>query len=127
MPRRDEPGFDAGGVFPGEDATAAMSPQDLLATGSHPTAPSTPFIGPYHLLRILGEGGMGQVWLAEQTTPLKRKVALKLIRAGTYDGVTLERFQSERQSLAMMNHPAIAKAARLRNIAIASSSAYPSD
>jgi serine/threonine protein kinase len=109
MPRRDEPGFDAGGVFPGEDATAAMSPQDLLATGSHPTAPSTPFIGPYHLLRILGEGGMGQVWLAEQTTPLKRKVALKLIRAGTYDGVTLERFQSERQSLAMMNHPAIAK------------------
>jgi non-specific serine/threonine protein kinase/serine/threonine-protein kinase len=52
---------------------------------------------------------MGQVWLAEQTTPLKRKVALKLIRAGTYDGVTLERFQSDRQSLAMMNHPAIAK------------------
>ena len=51
---------------------------------------------------------MGQVWLAEQTAPLNRKVALKLIRAGMYDGVMLERFQSERQSLAMMNHPAIA-------------------
>ncbi len=103
------PGVEAGGVSPGEDATIAMGARDLVATGSHPTAPSTLFIGPYHLLRMLGEGGMGQVWLAEQTAPLKRKVALKLIRAGMYDGVMLERFQSERQSLAMMNHPAIAK------------------
>ena len=67
------------------------------------------FIGPYRLERQLGAGGMGQVWLAEQTEPVKRQVALKLIRAGFYDVQTLQRFLSERQSLALMNHPAIAK------------------
>lgn len=66
-------------------------------------------IGPYHLVKKIGEGGMGQVWLAEQTAPVRRQVALKLIRAGMYDGALLQRFQSERQSLAMMDHPAIAK------------------
>lgn len=66
-------------------------------------------IGPYRLIRKLGEGGMGQVWLAEQTTPVRRQVALKLIRAGMFDESLLQRFQSERQSLAMMDHPAIAK------------------
>jgi serine/threonine protein kinase len=66
-------------------------------------------IGPYRLVRKLGEGGMGQVWLAEQTAPLQRLVAIKLIRAGVSDNVLLERFESERQSLARMNHPAIAK------------------
>jgi eukaryotic-like serine/threonine-protein kinase len=66
-------------------------------------------IGPYRLVRKLGEGGMGQVWLAEQTAPLQRLVALKLIRAGVSDNILLERFESERQSLARMNHPAIAK------------------
>jgi len=52
---------------------------------------------------------MGQVWLAEQTAPLRRQVALKLIKAGLFDDSLLERFQAERQSLAIMNHPAIAK------------------
>jgi eukaryotic-like serine/threonine-protein kinase len=66
-------------------------------------------IGRYQLVAKLGEGGMGQVWLAEQTAPVRRKVALKLIKAGAYDSGTLLRFQSERQSLAMMDHPAIAK------------------
>jgi len=67
------------------------------------------FIGPYQLLKKLGEGGMGQVWLAQQTAPLQRKVALKLIRWGMYDDTLLHRFQAERQSLAVMDHPAIAK------------------
>jgi serine/threonine protein kinase/tetratricopeptide (TPR) repeat protein len=66
-------------------------------------------IGPYQLIKKIGEGGMGQVWLAEQTTPVRRQVALKLIRAGMYDAALFKRFQSERQSLAMMDHPAIAK------------------
>jgi len=66
-------------------------------------------IGPYKLLRKLGEGGMGQVWLADQTAPVRRRVALKLIRAGMYDESLLHRFQSEQQSLAVMQHPAIAK------------------
>ena len=66
-------------------------------------------IGPYRLMRRIGQGGMGEVWLAEQTEPLQRRVALKLIRTGFFDGSLLQRFQSERQSLAVMEHPAIAK------------------
>jgi non-specific serine/threonine protein kinase/serine/threonine-protein kinase len=61
------------------------------------------------LIRELGEGGMGQVWLAEQTQPVRRLVAVKLIKAGMYDEASLQRFRSERQSLASMDHPAIAK------------------
>jgi non-specific serine/threonine protein kinase/serine/threonine-protein kinase len=52
---------------------------------------------------------MGQVWLAEQTAPVKRQVALKLIKVGLYGSAVIQRFESERQSLALMNHPAIAK------------------
>jgi WD40 repeat protein/serine/threonine protein kinase len=63
----------------------------------------------YELIRKLGEGGMGQVWLAEQVSPVRRQVALKLIKAGMYDEAVVKRFQSERQSLAIMDHPAIAK------------------
>ncbi len=66
-------------------------------------------IGPYRLLKELGVGGMGQVWLAEQTEPIRRQVALKLIRAGMYDSATVQRFKAERQSLAIMGHPTIAK------------------
>ena len=60
-------------------------------------------IGPYRLLKELGTGGMGQVWLAEQTEPVRRRVALKLIKAGMYDASVLQRFQAERQSLAFGN------------------------
>jgi eukaryotic-like serine/threonine-protein kinase len=63
----------------------------------------------FQLVRKLGEGGMGQVWLADQTSPVRRQVALKLIKAGMYDEAVVQRFQSERQSLAIMDHPAIAK------------------
>ena len=66
-------------------------------------------IGPYRLICELGVGGMGQVWLAEQIEPVRRRVALKLIKAGMYDASVVQRFQSERQSLALMNHPTIAK------------------
>ncbi|MGA8500688.1 MAG: protein kinase [Candidatus Sulfotelmatobacter sp.] len=63
----------------------------------------------FQLVHKLGEGGMGQIWLAEQTSPVRRQVALKLIKAGMYDQAVLQRFQAERQSLAIMDHPAIAK------------------
>jgi len=80
------------------------------AAGPARRAPALPdFIGHYRVIRLLGEGGMGLVLLAEQTTPVRRHVALKLIRAGLYDDSALQRFQSEQQSLAMMDHPAIAK------------------
>jgi non-specific serine/threonine protein kinase/serine/threonine-protein kinase len=63
----------------------------------------------YLLIRELGEGGMGQVWLGEQTTPVQRPVALKFIKAGMYDAAVVQRFASERRSLAIMDHPSIAK------------------
>jgi eukaryotic-like serine/threonine-protein kinase len=66
-------------------------------------------IGAYTLVSEIGHGGMGQVWLAEQTAPIKRQVALKLIRVGRFDDSVLQRFHAERQSLAMMDHPSIAK------------------
>jgi eukaryotic-like serine/threonine-protein kinase len=72
-------------------------------------APDLGSIGLYRLIRKLGEGGMGQVWLAEQSAPVKREVALKIIKAGRYDDSTRLRFNIERQTLAMMDHPAIAK------------------
>jgi eukaryotic-like serine/threonine-protein kinase len=70
---------------------------------------TTPSIGPYRLLEKIGEGGMGQVWLAEQSAPIQRRVALKLIRWGRYDNSLIHRFQAERQSLAVMDHPSIAR------------------
>ncbi len=72
------------------------------------SAPEEP-IGPYRLLRKLGEGGMGEVWLAEQTQPVKRRVALKVIKAGMDTKHVVARFEAERQALALMDHAFIAK------------------
>jgi eukaryotic-like serine/threonine-protein kinase len=83
------------------------NPQAATTVADAAGEPKT--IGPYRLIQVLGVGGMGQVWLAEQTSPVHRRVALKLIRAGMYDSSVVQRFQSERQSLAIMEHPAIAK------------------
>src|SRR5271165_4277111 len=66
-------------------------------------------IGPYRLIQFIGEGGMGEVWLAEQKEPVRRRVALKLVRAGMDTREVVARFRSELQALAVMNHPAIAK------------------
>jgi eukaryotic-like serine/threonine-protein kinase len=66
-------------------------------------------IGPYRLLELIGEGGMGEVWLAEQKVPVRRRVAVKLIKAGMDTREVVARFESERQALALMDHPAIAK------------------
>ena len=67
-------------------------------------------IGNFRLLQKLGEGGMGEVWEAEQEAPVRRRVAFKLIRWGMDTKEVLARFESERQALALMNHPYIAKA-----------------
>jgi non-specific serine/threonine protein kinase/serine/threonine-protein kinase len=66
-------------------------------------------IGRYHLLQKIGEGGMGEVWLAEQKEPVRRRVALKLVKAGMNSREVIARFESERQALALMDHPAIAR------------------
>ncbi len=66
-------------------------------------------VGPYKLLQPLGEGGMGAVWVAEQTEPVKRRVALKVIKPGMDSAQVLRRFEAERQALALMDHSHIAK------------------
>jgi eukaryotic-like serine/threonine-protein kinase len=77
--------------------------------GEGDLAPGQFFEERFLLVRKLGEGGMGQVWLADQLAPVRRCVALKLIKAGRYDQAIANRFESERQSLAVMDHPSIAK------------------
>src|SRR5438445_1512272 len=71
-------------------------------------APGT-IIGPYKLLQQIGEGGMGTVFMAEQTQPVQRKVALKLIKPGMDSRQVIARFEAERQALAMMDHVNIAR------------------
>ncbi len=66
-------------------------------------------IGPYYLLQKIGEGGMGEVWLAEQREPIRRVVAVKVIKGGMDTRQVVARFETERQLLAVMDHPAIAK------------------
>jgi tetratricopeptide (TPR) repeat protein len=66
-------------------------------------------IGPFRILQLLGEGGMGLVYEAEDTGPVRRRVALKVVRAGLQSREIVARFEAERQALAVMNHPGIAK------------------
>ncbi len=66
-------------------------------------------IGPYKLIEPIGEGGMGSVWMAQQTEPVKRLVAVKLIKAGMDSRQVIARFEAERQALALMDHPNIAR------------------
>jgi serine/threonine protein kinase/Tfp pilus assembly protein PilF len=75
-------------------------PSESLTTGR---------IGPYKILQKLGEGGMGIVYLAEQEHPIRRRVALKIIKLGMDTRAVIARFEAERQALALMNHPNVAK------------------
>ena len=74
-----------------------------------PSPVGTTIAGRYKIRQKIGEGGMGSVYLADQFQPIKRQVALKLIRAGMDSRTVLVRFESERQALAMMDHPHIAR------------------
>jgi len=80
------------------DATSLPSP-----------TPAPEMIGPYRILGVLGDGGMGMVYEAAETGPVRRRVALKIIRAGLNSREVLARFALERQALALMNHDGIAK------------------
>jgi tetratricopeptide (TPR) repeat protein len=84
--------------------------RDVTATRAmDPCEGAGRMMGRYHLLERIGEGGMGEVWLAEQKAPVHRRVALKLIKTGMDTREVIARFESERQALALMNHPAIAR------------------
>jgi eukaryotic-like serine/threonine-protein kinase len=87
------------------DATPSPDP-----AVDQPTADrSGAVIGPYKLIEQIGEGGMGIVWMAQQTEPVKRLVALKLIKAGMDSKLVIARFEAERQALALMDHANICR------------------
>ena len=96
-----------------ENAGSFLESPPASPTASMAPAPSTELsgtvIGPYKLLQPIGEGGMGTVYMAEQTDPVRRLVALKLIKAGMDGRQVLARFDAERQALALMDHPNIAR------------------
>ena len=109
--------FDRAGSFLQEPAanlgaTAAFVPSRgngaEMIESSPLEGPGT-VIGPYKLREQIGEGGMGVVYVAEQTQPVRRKVALKIIKPGMDTKQVIARFEAERQALAMMDHPNIAK------------------
>src|SRR5262245_11650501 len=82
---------------------------DVVVTTEEPSADLAGTLsGEYNLLEQIGEGGMGTVWMAQQTEPVKRIVALKLIKAGMDSKQVIARFEAERQALALMDHANIA-------------------
>ena len=108
-------GLCAGCLFAG-GFSLSEGTETKLTTGTVRIAATDPQIaleydsfGPYHILHVLGEGGMGTVYLAEQTHPIQRRVALKVIKPGMDTREILSRFAYERQAVAMMDHPNIAR------------------
>jgi WD40 repeat protein len=110
---------DAAGSFLARPPYPAAA-DDLEAVGPRHDAPTATWAGlttaagavvggRYKLLEPIGEGGMGTVWMAEQTEPIRRRVAVKLIKPGMDSSQVLARFEAERQALALMDHPNIAK------------------
>src|SRR6516225_5435865 len=96
------------------DATSGFL--EYVPAGPDPTEDYQPIteqpgtvIGPYKLMEQIGEGGMGLVFVAEQQHPLRRKVALKIIKPGMDSRDVIARFEAERQALALMDHPNIAR------------------
>src|SRR6185437_435052 len=101
-------------VSPNDGATGTVTPDanplgataDLTGKGEHVGAI---LAGKYKLIEEIGEGGMGSIYMAQQTEPVKRAVAVKVIKAGMDSKAVLARFEAERQALAMMDHPNIAR------------------
>src|SRR3954471_18237988 len=94
------------GTFLEVPATVSIAP--LRNESPIPEKPGT-IVGPYKILQQIGEGGMGVVFMAEQLHPLRRTVALKIIKPGMDTAQVIARFEAERQALAMMDHPNIAR------------------
>jgi len=100
---------DRAGAFMDAPPTGLLSDDcAAAASGANADRPGTT-VGPYKLLEQIGEGGMGVVFIAEQVRPVRRRVALKLIKPGLDTKEVIARFGAERQALAMMDHPNIAK------------------
>ncbi len=96
----------AGGIL---ERGADAGPTDALGEGAPTLLPERVFAGRFKLRQKLGEGGMGEVWVADQAAPVQRRVAIKVVRPGLDSERMLARFEQERQALALMDHPNIAK------------------
>jgi len=105
-PSRDHgPGRDDGSHPDASPAAAASGTRDGESSRDQPGTQ----VGPYKLLSILGEGGFGTVWLAERREPMVQRVALKIIKPGMDSKAVVARFEQERQALAVMDHPNVAR------------------
>src|SRR5205814_2727358 len=87
---------------------AAPAPLATVGVPAHSEGPGA-VLGPYKLLEQIGEGGFATVFMAEQTRPVRRKVALKVLKPGMDTKQVVARFEAERQALALMDHPNIAR------------------
>jgi serine/threonine-protein kinase len=98
-------------AYPKVERFLESPPRPSVATIDEPPATERPgtVIGPYKLLQQIGEGGFGIVYMAEQEKPIHRRVALKIIKPGMDSTQVIARFEAERQALAMMDNPNIAK------------------
>ena len=103
----------------------AAGPDDPTFTIQMPEAARCTVIGPYSLMRQLGEGGMGVVYHARQTEPIRRDVALKVIKPGMDTKQVVARFEAERQSLALMDNPNIARVLDAGEDCLRESMIYP--
>ncbi len=93
----------------GTDPVRSEEVGDTITAAPNRDSVDSQFIGRYRLIQKIGEGGMGTVWLAEQSQPIRRKVAVKVIKTGMDSRQIVARFEAERQALAMMDHPNIAR------------------
>jgi len=98
--------------------TVSLQPRDAGGGDAPPTVPMAgggtgespdEWVGPYKLLSVIGEGGFGTVWLAERREPMVQRVALKIIKQGMDSKAVVARFEQERQALAVMDHPNVAR------------------
>src|SRR5881409_869157 len=106
MGLEEEPESQSG---PPADNAATTEESGAAAEGASVLEAPGTTIGRYKLLQQIGEGGFGIVFMAEQTEPVQRKVALKIIKAGMDSREIIARFEAERQALALMDHPNIAQ------------------
>src|SRR5438067_1603079 len=103
--------YEGAGSFLEQPAAESPATGAIPGAAEHASPPEAPgaLIGPYKLIEPIGEGGMGTVWMAQQTAPVKRLVAVKVIKAGSDSKQVIARFEAERQALALMDHANIAR------------------